>query len=146
MLILKLMEKIEFFSEFSDDEKLIFVDSGSFFKNYEKDEYIIKEGVKDDCSLFILLKGKVTISKKEFPNMVLGVLEKGDIIGEASFLSRHPRTASAVAQEDVTVFKVEKNSMAGLDCPLQLKIKDQLFEILIHRMNSTNNAMLSMLK
>jgi CRP/FNR family transcriptional regulator, cyclic AMP receptor protein len=146
MLILKLLEKIDFFSEFTDEERALFAGDGTFLVNYEGGEYIVKEGVKDDGGLYVLLKGTVLITKNDFPTMVVNIMGEGDIIGEASFLSRQARTATAMAKDDVTVFKVDRKSLENLECPLQLKIKNLLFEIIITRLNNTNNTLMSMLK
>lgn len=145
MLILKLMEEIEFFSEFTPYERKIVADDNSFFEHYNSGDHIIHEGDDKDCSLYILLKGSVAITKKNYLRKVITVMGEGDILGEASFLTCQPRTASAIAQDSVTVFRIDGNSIQNLDCQLQLKIKDQLIQILLYRLTKTNNALASLL-
>lgn len=61
------------------------------------DKTIIKENETTD-KLFIVLSGEVNIVKS---NQHIAALEAGDLIGEMSFMSKEPASASAVANGEV---------------------------------------------
>jgi CRP-like cAMP-binding protein len=71
---------------------------------------ICKEGEKGD-SIFVISQGKIGIYKyniKEKKEVLLNVLEGGDIFGEFSFFSRQRRSASAKALTDCTLLEITR--------------------------------------
>ena len=61
--------------------------------------------------LYIIQKGQVKISKVVDDNEVLlAVLNPGDIFGEMALLENKPRSASAIAYEDCTVLAVNRDN------------------------------------
>jgi CRP-like cAMP-binding protein len=97
------------FADFSEEEfeqvlariKSVQVNSGSL---------ICKEGEKGD-SIFVISQGKIEIYKyniKEKKEILLNVLEAGDIFGEFSFFSRQRRSASAKALTDCTLLEITR--------------------------------------
>ena len=71
----------------------------SRFHDIKKKKTIIKEGAKGD-DIYLLIDGRVHVTKKikgkkEF---LLGVLEKGDFLGEIAFMSDRRRSATITAQ------------------------------------------------
>ncbi|MBN1255438.1 MAG: cyclic nucleotide-binding domain-containing protein [Deltaproteobacteria bacterium] len=97
------------FADFSEEEfeqvlariKSVQVNTGSL---------ICKEGEKGD-SIFVISQGKIGIYKytiKEKKEVLLNVLEGGDIFGEFSFFSRQRRSASAKALTDCTLLEITR--------------------------------------
>jgi CRP-like cAMP-binding protein len=61
--------------------------------------------------LYIIQRGQVKISKiVEDNEVLLALLKPGDIFGEMALLDNKPRSASAIASEDVTVMAVNKSN------------------------------------
>lgn len=140
MLMLKLMEKIPFFRQFTLEEKTVLIESESFFATFRDGEAIIQEGTTDN-SFFILIKGSVAIVKGADLGHVVNTLDAGAVFGEISFLTKRPRSASVVSRGDTTVFMVDRTSIERLDLRLQNKIKDQLINVLVDHLDTMNDSL-----
>ncbi|MBF0435426.1 MAG: cyclic nucleotide-binding domain-containing protein [Magnetococcales bacterium] len=141
----KLLDTISFFSIFSKEEKQLILDSESYFESFEPGEKIIEEG-STDSNLYILIKGKARVSKRDHPEHVLAVLGGGTVMGELSFLTRRPRSSDVTATEKVVCFTLNSETMAQLQSSMQHKIKDQLIEVLIGRLDDMNALYLNSLR
>lgn len=64
-------------------------------QSFEAGETVFEEGVEGNA-LFVLLKGKVEVSKKD---MVIATFGEGDHFGELSLIDRSPRSATVSAVE-----------------------------------------------
>lgn len=85
-----------------------FVDETKFNRSYEDSEMIFCEH-EPGKELFIIQKGKVKITKIVNSNEVLlAVLDAGDIFGEMALLDNKPRSASAIAWEHVDLLAISK--------------------------------------
>ncbi|HAT49325.1 MAG: cyclic nucleotide-binding domain-containing protein [Nitrospirae bacterium] len=141
MSLIGLLENIPFFESFTNDEKSSFVQSEDLFVTLKPGEFLIREGPDPDNAFFIILEGQVTITKNSLPDTVLAILGAGAVLGEMTFLSGHPRSTHVIAEEGVTVFKVNQHTMNRLDAHLQVKILRQLTEVLIGRLEKLTNDM-----
>jgi len=73
-------------------------------ETYKPGDIIIQEG-DTDRDLYVLNEGVVEVSMRENNgSFVLTEIEPPQIIGELSFLTGHPRIATAKAKTDVEVF------------------------------------------
>ncbi len=138
MILLKLMEQVPFFAEFTQEEREIFVENNSYFSVYENGQFIVNEDADDDHALYIIMRGTAIITKGSMPGKVLGTIDSGAVIGEIAFLTGRPRTASVISKGKVIVFRVDRSAMDKLECSLQMKIRDQLIEILVDRLDQAN--------
>ena len=95
-------------------------------KEYADGQTVFSEGDPGD-SMYFILKGCIRIEKRAQAttavHKVLAVLEPGDYFGEMALLDQKPRSASAVAAGDATIFRLSKaafdqmqseNSVAGM--------------------------------
>ncbi|MBF0425201.1 MAG: cyclic nucleotide-binding domain-containing protein [Magnetococcales bacterium] len=137
MLVLKLIETIPFFRGFTPTERALFAEGDGFFVTYQKGHRLIQEGGTDD-DLFIVIKGSVAVTQESAPESILAILEAGTVIGEMSFLTKHPRASNVTTCEETIVFRIDGSEMQALDIGLQLKIKDQLIAILVDRVTHVN--------
>ena len=144
MLMLKLIEKIPFFSSFSQDDKILLAESGSCFDTYEKGAVIIKEDSLDS-SLLVIIKGSVSVTKNSQPNRVLTVLEQGAVFGEISFLTKRPRSTNVIAEKKTICFVMNSETLDGMGPSLQIQFRDQLIDILIKRLDAMNSILPNML-
>ena len=69
---------------------------------YAPGAVLMKEGDAGD-SLFIVVRGKVAVTRNERPISTLG---PGDAVGEMSVLDRAPRSATATALEETEVLRI----------------------------------------
>ena len=77
-------------------------------RTYRKDAMIFAEGEPGN-ELFVIQKGSVKIAKIADNNeMLLAVLNAGDIFGEMAILEGKPRAASAIAYGDCQVMAINK--------------------------------------
>ncbi|MBF0588365.1 MAG: cyclic nucleotide-binding domain-containing protein [Magnetococcales bacterium] len=140
-VLLKLMDQVPFFWQFTADEKEVFVENDSFFESYQDGAFIIDEG-STDSSLCVLVRGDVKVTKKPHINHALTTMQAGAMFGEISFLTGQERTSNVIAKGPVTVFKIDRQSMQQLSLSVQNKIKDQLIEVLVSRLEKMNEKVM----
>ena len=143
MDILALLKKIAFFSVFDEEELLLLSRNYNHFVQFKGKERIIKEG-EEDFSLMVLVKGKCSVTKNAKPETSLATLTPGVILGEVSFLTKRPRTTNVVALDACIVFKMDADGLGKLGLKIQNKIKDQLIEILVARLEQMNLSLAEM--
>ncbi|MBF0297051.1 MAG: cyclic nucleotide-binding domain-containing protein [Magnetococcales bacterium] len=144
MLVKTLLKEIQFFWDFTDDECDRLVSTESFFSTYQDGESLITEGASDE-SLFVLIKGEANVIHSSHPDRVITTLKPGAVVGEVSFLTKRQRATSIVANGEVTAFRIDPYSMtqSRMDPATQTKIKNQLIEILVQRLETTNKALVA---
>ncbi|MCL2386965.1 MAG: methyl-accepting chemotaxis protein [Defluviitaleaceae bacterium] len=83
---------------------------------YQKGELIIKEGDTNAESMYYIQSGSVNICKSlGKPNEnLLATLKQGDLFGEMSLFLNEPRTASAIAIDQVEVTEIKQGNMYEL--------------------------------
>lgn len=72
-------------------------------ENFEKGEYIVKEG-NTEKELFMIMKGEVEIVSG---GNVVAVKKAGDGFGEMSLIESQARSADIIAKDDVLVLKMD---------------------------------------
>ncbi|MEO5347237.1 MAG: cyclic nucleotide-binding domain-containing protein [Magnetococcus sp. YQC-9] len=111
MLIQELMKQIEFFWDFTEEERKALISAESFFSTYQDGDYLVTEGEEDE-TLFVILKGDAKVVRKDFPDRVLARLEPGAVVGEVSFLTRRKRSTNVIAVGETTVFRIDTSRSA----------------------------------
>jgi CRP-like cAMP-binding protein len=92
--------------------------AGDVNRTYRRNTMLFAEGEPGD-QLFIIQKGSIKITKiVDNKEVLLAMLNPGDILGEMALLEGKPRAASAVAYEDCDVMAVNKANF-------ELMIKNQ---------------------
>ncbi len=86
--------------------------TSSNLKNFEKSTVIVQEGQKHSTSMFIILQGEVAVYKHYGkPNQVLITkMQQGSFFGEMSLFMGLPRSATVVADSEVTIFEVTRDN------------------------------------
>ncbi len=96
--------------------KAVYLDGGGsdFTRVYPKNTMIFSEN-EPGKELYIIQKGVVKISKiVDDKEVLIALLPQGDIFGEMALLDNRPRSASAVAHEDVTLLAVNQSNFARM--------------------------------
>lgn len=85
-------------------------------ENYLANSFIIVEGKKDANNFYIILKGKVKVTKENpvIASEPYSVLGPGDFFGVVSCMSGHTRIESAVALENVSLISVDREKFGLL--------------------------------
>jgi CRP-like cAMP-binding protein len=79
-------------------------------KVFNKGRIIFNEGDQGDC-MYIVLKGEVSIF---IDYNLVKKCQPGDFLGEMSLLEHHPRSATAKAETDVVMLRVDANNIENL--------------------------------
>lgn len=74
---------------------------------------VLRQGDPGD-SVFIIEQGRIDIVDERSGGRRIAVLEKGDVFGEMALLTGEPRTATAIALEDVRVWLIFKDEFDRL--------------------------------
>ncbi|MBF0294560.1 MAG: cyclic nucleotide-binding domain-containing protein [Magnetococcales bacterium] len=143
MIARQLLDSIPFFWNFSDEEKDHLLSLDNYFESFKPGEFLIHEGAEDNA-LYIILKGRADVTKNSMPKKVIATLEPGTVVGEISFLTNRPRTTNVIAAEKMICFTINGQTMAELNTHMQHKIKDQLIEILVQRLDNMNQTLLEL--
>ncbi|CAD8097297.1 unnamed protein product [Paramecium primaurelia] len=82
---------------------------------YSPEDQILLQGTQDDCSLYIITKGTVSVLFQDEPQgrntRVLSYLEKGESFGEYSFFTGLNRCASAKSIGFSRAYKIPRQSL-----------------------------------
>ena len=144
--IIKKMEDLTFFNELSKMEKKTLSELEDYLMQYGPAEKILKEGMVDD-GFYILLDGRVSVTKNKPPEITVAQLVPGAIFGEITLRGKRPRTSSITADEDVVALKVDGPLInKELDPVLANKIKDQVIELLVRRLDEMNNKLVAFIR
>ncbi|MBF0155178.1 MAG: cyclic nucleotide-binding domain-containing protein [Magnetococcales bacterium] len=145
MDIWPLLDKLPFFSTFTDAEKTKLLKMDCYFATFAPGEYLMREGVVDNNALFVLLKGRAQVTKNSNPKTVIATLERGMVVGEISFLTNQARTSNVMATEPMLCFTINNQTMEELTFQLQHKIKDRLILLLVNRLQSKDKELLALM-
>ncbi|MFQ5450627.1 MAG: Crp/Fnr family transcriptional regulator [Nitrospinaceae bacterium] len=140
---LELFANIPFFDEFNLEEKRFLASLDCNLITCKDGETIIGEG-ELDLSLFILLQGSVRVTREKSPGAVLSKLQPGAVFGEISLIRKKPRTTSALAEGNTVVLKMDGEMIERLNPLLLNKIKNQLIELLVKRLDEMNDQLQSL--
>ena len=133
----ELIDKHSFFDGFTQDEKRFLSTLESQIYKYFPANVIIKEG-ETDYSFFILLKGVVAIVKNNPKEVTITKLKAGAIFGEIAYVAKRKRTTSVIADGDVIALKIDTKNIDALKPAIPTKLKDNLIEILVKRLETMN--------
>ena len=139
--LLGVFEKVSFFEFFTDDEKELLTKFKSNMHGFASGQYIIRQG-EAERSVYILLKGKVNITKKEKASVVINTLKAGDLFGEIAFFCHRVRITNVVAKGNAMVLKMDWDLFGQLPEETKNKVKDKLVEVLIQRLEDMNRVLI----
>ena len=136
--LLKLMDNVPFFKEMDNAEREGLLAYEKHWMQFKPQEKILKED-EMDYGFFVLLEGKVSVLRGEPTEVSLTQLAPGALFGEITMKAQRPRTSSIEADEEVTVFKVDALLIDKLSHGLIIKIKDQIIDLVITRLDEVSN-------
>jgi CRP-like cAMP-binding protein len=103
-----LLAKISIFENLQGDE-LEHLSTLLRSRRYAKGEVIFHQG-DIGTALYILRKGQVAIrlSSEDGKEVILALLDRGDVFGELALLDDEPRSTDAVAREEVDLLSLQR--------------------------------------
>lgn len=106
----KSKEMLRSISWLKDIEDAQFAQIADLFQNriYSVGQHLVKENGPAD-GLFVIVRGKVKVSVGD--DKVMDILGAGNVVGEMSVLTGHPRSATVTAESPVTVLWITRTKM-----------------------------------
>lgn len=103
-----LIRQVSLFKDLTE-EQLAFVDEHSRLVEFEKDEFIYRQGEPADC-LYGIASGRVRILLRHGtdPSETAEILHRGDYFGTASILTNEPHSVTTQAGNDSILLKIKK--------------------------------------
>jgi CRP-like cAMP-binding protein len=143
--LVKIMDEIPFFKEMDKAECESLLVRKNHWIHFKPQETILKEG-EVNHGFFVLLEGQVSVMRSKPAKVSLAQLVPGSIFGEITMKAKKPRTSSIEADDDVTLFKVDSQLMDQLSPEVAIKIKDQIIDLVITRLDEVNNRLSSFIR
>ncbi len=110
----QILKKFPFFYTVSDIllEKVAAIGTE---KSYAKDETIFNEG-EPPRSMGLIIEGRIKVVKHspEGKDVIVRVIEKGQIFGEVAVFDNRPYPAAAVAMQDTKAFVIDRHRLIDL--------------------------------
>lgn len=134
---LSIVNRLDFFKRFTPQERISIVQFHQHYTIYSEGETVIEEGTHGD-SFFIVLSGGAAVTTKNSSKSIAKI-EPGEIVGEISFLTKKPRSATIIAKTEFIVIKVDETMLEQLKPRTREKFKDMFIEKLVARLNHMNH-------
>ena len=147
--LIKCINQVPFFDEFTKKDKEKLVERSGIFKKYEKIGYtLFSDGGKGE-SMFVILEGVINITRANFKDdkekpFVLAKLKKGSVFGEISLLGNQKRTTDAITgSSSVIVMEIDKSTIESFDLSMRELFYKQMIVILIRRLDEMNKKLMN---
>lgn len=138
--LVKLMDEIPFFKEMDTADREHLLSYETHWVQFKPQEKILKED-EVDYGFFVLMEGQVSVMRSKPAEISLAQLVPGSIFGEITMKAKRPRTSSIEADDEVSLFKVDSQLLDRLSPDLTIKIKDQIIDVVISRLDEVNNQL-----
>ena len=133
----KYMMRLNFFENFSKIELQRVLVNNSQIMLFEKGDVILKKG-EISAAVFIILSGNVLIVTDY---KIITTLTEGMFFGEISFLTKEPRTANALSNDECIIMRIDDAIMEYLHINIREKIKDKIIQKLIINLKEMNEKL-----
>lgn len=144
--IVKRIEELSFFNELNESEKKTLAALENHVLQFKPFTKILNEG-DVDLSFYIILDGKVSVTKDRPPEITIAQLVPGGIFGDITLKGGRPRSNSVSSDDDVAVLKIDKQLIdKELDPVLANKIKDQVIDLLVRRLDEMNSKLVGFVR
>ena len=141
----RLMDEIPFFKEMDAEDRDSLLSFKSHWVEFKPGEEILKED-EVDYGFFVLLDGDVSVMRSKPAEVTLAQLVPGSIFGEITMKAKRPRSSSIVADNDVSLLKVDGQLIDKLSPELTIKVKDQIIHLVITRLDEVNHQLNSFVR
>jgi len=86
----------------------------------------------------VCIVGVVCIVKSYPMELTFAKLKAGAVFGEIAYVAKRKRTTSVIADGDVIALKIDTKNIDALKPAIPTKLKDNLIEILVKRLETMN--------
>jgi CRP-like cAMP-binding protein len=147
--LIKCINQIPFFDEFTKQDKEKLVENSGIFKKYERIGYtLFSDGGKGE-SMFVILEGSINITRANLKGdkakpFILAKLKKGAVFGEIALLGNQKRsTGASTASSPVIVMEIDKKTIESFDLSMRELFYKQMILILIRRLDEMNKKLMN---
>ncbi|CUS48286.1 MAG: Cyclic nucleotide-binding domain [Idiomarinaceae bacterium HL-53] len=137
--LLEIINRLDFFRQFSIEERRILLEDRLEVYVCKKGFRVFREG-EVDSTFYLLLSGRIQIMQKA-GDRVLGVIGPGQFLGEGAFVTQAPRSASAVAEEDSVLLRLDSKALRSLSAVIREKLKDAIIAGMARRIVHLNERL-----
>ncbi|MBW1711249.1 MAG: protein kinase [Deltaproteobacteria bacterium] len=120
---------VPFFKNFTRGQVKELIAASSIIK-VRKGKVILAEGESDDDTFYIILSGKVRVTRGGTDLAVLGI---GECFGEMAYIARQTRVANVVAETDCFLMKLSATLLNRASKSIQILFLKQLALTLVRR-------------
>ena len=139
----QLINKLHFFSEFTEEEKRHLSTLDSQVYKHPNHEKIIKQG-DIGTHFYVLLQGSVEVHRGDGFSTKITNLKPGDVFGEIGYLCKRARTTSIIANgNDTITLKFGRDLGYALHPEIHTKLNDVLISILVNRLEGMDDKLLN---
>ena len=144
--IVQKMEALPFFAELTNEERIFLASLEKNVLQFKPFVKILNEGEVDD-SFYILLEGRVSLTINKPPEITVAQLAPGGIFGDITLRGKKPRTNSITSDDEVAVIKINRPLIDDeLDPAMGNKIKDQVIDLLVRRLDDMNSKLVGFVR
>jgi CRP-like cAMP-binding protein len=141
-----MLDDQSFFNDLNEDEKNSLASLNGYILQFEPFVKIVNEG-EVDKAFYIILEGKVSLTKNRPPEITVAQLIPGGIFGDITLRGKKPRANSISSDDDVVILKIDRHLIdQELDPVLANKIKDQVIDLLVRRLDEMNNKLVGFVR
>ncbi|MBQ4878609.1 cyclic nucleotide-binding domain-containing protein [Pseudoalteromonas luteoviolacea] len=134
---LEIINRLDFFSEFTLAERQVLLESFSHLYLISKDRHAFKR-FEQDSRLYIILTGELRIFAEK-SHIDIGHVGPGEFVGEGAFISNRERSTSAQAISDTIVLAITSEALTKLPAVIREKIKDKIIAGMSERIHKLNH-------
>ncbi|MGV7220949.1 MAG: Crp/Fnr family transcriptional regulator [Nitrospinales bacterium] len=144
--IVKKLDELSFFNDLNNDEKNEIATLNGYLLQFEPFVKIVNEG-EIDRAFYIILEGKVSLTKNKPPEITVAQLVPGSIFGDITLRGQRPRANSVSSDDNIVILKIDKELINNVLNPvLANKIKDQVIDLLVRRLDEMNNKLVGFVR
>ncbi|MCC5854515.1 MAG: cyclic nucleotide-binding domain-containing protein [Idiomarina sp.] len=137
--LLEILNRLDFFRQFSQEERRVLLEDKLQVYFCKRGFHVFREG-EIDSTFYLVLSGRIRIVQRT-RDRVLGTVSAGQFLGEGAFVTMAPRSASALAEEDAVVLRIDSKALKSLSATMREKVKDAIIAGMAKRIVHLNERL-----
>ncbi len=135
--IIECIDELEFFKDFSAEEKAEVASFSHNFVLFREDSVIVQQD-SNDPSLYILIEGEVILKKNEQPAVVISSLLPGSIFGTLPALPITQRNKNVITKVKSLILRLDRTMLRELNPVTINKFNTEFIKVLFRRVGEMN--------
>ncbi len=130
----ELLNRTLLFKALTAEEKRMFAALSGIFRLAKAGVTFIEQGAAD-YHIYVIMSGEAKVYKD---GVQISKVTAGQFVGEVSFVTREPRSASVTALNDMILLRIDTENFRRLPIRAREIVKDKMIEGLHHRVERMN--------